>query len=99
MIDCSLISLKKRNTFLRSNTLVALLIGCNLNQLPSLGSYYDFMNRLWLRDFSLGRNALKHLYRYNFNRKSQKGQKLSRIYLKPERAQSVLILEFLMTIT
>lgn len=32
---------------LKSDRVLASLIGCSLNSLPPLGSYYDFMNRLW----------------------------------------------------
>ena len=74
MIDCGFTSLKKWYAFLRSDSLLAFLIGCNLDLLPSLGSYYDFINRLWLRNSTLERNARKHLYRYNFNRKPKKGK-------------------------
>ena len=74
IIDCGFSSLKKWYDFLRSDSLLAFLIGCDLKQLPSLGSYYDFMNPLWLHNSALERKALKHLYRYNFNRKPKKGK-------------------------
>lgn len=32
---------------LKSDRVLASLIGCPLNSLPPLGSYYDFMDRLW----------------------------------------------------
>lgn len=73
MIDCGFTSLKKWIALLHSDSLLAFLIGCDVNRLPSLTSYYDFINRLWLRNSSLERDALKHLYRYNFNRKPKKG--------------------------
>jgi len=35
---------------LAQDDLLALLIGCSPDALPPLGSYYDFINRLWLRN-------------------------------------------------
>lgn len=35
---------------LRSDDLLAMLIGCSPKHLPPLGSYFDFRNRLWLRN-------------------------------------------------
>ncbi len=89
MVDCGFISIKKWYTYLRSDSLLAFLIGCTVNQLPSLGSYYDFINRLWLRNSTLERNALKHLYRYNFNRKPKKG-KLKKGQKLPVRKPGVI---------
>lgn len=74
MIDCGFTSIKKWYAYLCSDSLLAFLIGCNLNQLPSFGSYYDFMNRLWLRSSTIERDALKKRYRYNFNYKPKKGK-------------------------
>ena len=34
-------------TRLKSDRVLASLVGCYVNSLPPLGSYYDFMNRLW----------------------------------------------------
>lgn len=89
MVDCGFTSIKKWHACLRSDSLLAFLIGCTVNQLPSLGSYYDFINRLWLRNSALERNALKHLYRYNFNRKPKKG-KLKRGQKLPVRKPGVI---------
>ena len=36
------------NSILPGNPVYSALIGCNCDNLPPLGSYYDFMNRLWL---------------------------------------------------
>lgn len=44
---------------LAADDLLAFLIGCTPGSLPPLGSYYDFMDRLWLQDpqfEKLGRN-------------------------------------------
>lgn len=39
---------------LKSDRVLASLLGCSVNSLPPLGSYYDFMDRLWTRpDHSL----------------------------------------------
>lgn len=89
MIDCGFTSLKKWYAILRSDSLLAFIIGCDSNQFPSLDSYYDFMNRLWLRNSTLERNALKHLYRYNFNRKP-KNEKLKKGEKLPVRKPGVV---------
>ena len=51
---------------LRSDHLLAMLIGCSPDQLPPLGSYFDFINRLWLCNpgfEKLGRKVLFPLIR------------------------------------
>lgn len=46
-----------------SDDLLVMLIGCSPNSLPPLGSYYDLINRLWLRDTSEDRLDQK-LHKY-----------------------------------
>lgn len=41
------LSLSKWVTNLKSDRLLATLIGCQCHSLPPLGSYYDFIDRLW----------------------------------------------------
>ena len=89
MMECGFTSIKKWYNYLRSDSLLAFLIGCHLSQLPSLGSYYDFINRLWLRNSTLEQNARKHLYRYNFNRKPKK-RKLKKGEKLPVRKPGVI---------
>ncbi len=61
MLDLGFTSLTNWVTELQSDDLLALLIGCPPQALPPLGSYFDFINRLWLQNpafESLGRNVL-----------------------------------------
>ena len=61
MLDQKFSSLTKWTIQLAGDDLLALLIGCSPDSLPPLGSYFDFINRLWLRntDFEkFGRNDL-----------------------------------------
>lgn len=50
---------------LKSDDLLALLIGCTPEALPPLGSYYDFIDRLWLRQKSIDRENRKRLRTFN----------------------------------
>ena len=49
---------------LKSDDLLALLIGSSPDSLPPLGSYYDFINRLWLSDPKGDKGINKKLFRY-----------------------------------
>ena len=65
---------------LNSDSLPALLIGCTPHSLPPLGSYYDFIDRLWLQDKQFQKSARKDLFPADKNRKPAnkpgKGKKL-----------------------
>ena len=54
---------------LNSDSLPALLIGCTPHSLPPLGSYYDFIDRLWLQDKQFQKSAGKDLFPADKNRK------------------------------
>ena len=79
LISCGLT--KWVNTILPLDPVYCALIGCSANDLPPLGSYYDFMNRLWLmkdrsrysrtKTFSASKNKKKP------EKPSGKGQKAS----------------------
>lgn len=61
MMDQKILSLTKWVEMLQTDDLLALMIGCFPYSLPPLGSYYDFINRLWLQNpefEKLGRNDL-----------------------------------------
>ncbi len=80
MLDQKFCSLDKWVHTLMSDDILATLIGCTTDSLPPLGSYYDFINRLWLQSEDtehLGRNDL---FSANKNSKPShkpaKGQKL-----------------------
>ncbi|GMQ60688.1 hypothetical protein AN1V17_50900 [Vallitalea sediminicola] len=72
MLDRHVTSLTKWVHLLKSDDLLALLIGCTTDSLPPLGSYYDFINRLWLRNPSLDKSEQKQLYNYPKNSKPRK---------------------------
>ena len=58
MLDRKYTSLTNWVAELQSDDLLAMLIGCPPDHLPPLGSYFDFIDRLWLRNpefQSLGR--------------------------------------------
>ena len=80
MLDCGFTSIDSWVTTLMNDDILAILIGCSADQLPPLGSYYDFIDRLWLRHKSLDKADRKHLYRFPKNKrpskKPGKGKKL-----------------------
>ena len=57
---------------LRSDDLLALMIGWSPDSLPPLGSYYDFIQRLWLRPLASQNNGRKDLFPFDKNKKSLK---------------------------
>lgn len=65
---------------LASDDLLAILIGCAPDSLPPLGSYFDFINRLWLQNPSSQKSGRKDLFPENKNKKPSskpgKGKKL-----------------------
>lgn len=65
---------------LNSDSLLAFFIGCTPYTLPPLGSYYDFIDRLWLQDKQFQKSARKDLFHADKNRKPAnkpgKGKKL-----------------------
>lgn len=65
---------------LRSDSLPAFLIGCTPHSLPPPGSYYDFIDRLWLQDEQFYKSGRKECFPADKNRKPSikpgKGKKL-----------------------
>ena len=65
---------------LASDDLLAFLIGCSPSSLPPLGSYFDFINRLWLQNPAFERLGRKDLFPAHKNlkpsKKPSKGEKL-----------------------
>ncbi len=57
---------------LRADSLLAALIGCSPDSLPPLGSYFDFMNRLWSQPQALQRTGRKDLFPADKNKKPSK---------------------------
>lgn len=64
MLDMGETSLTNWISTLRSDDILAILIGCSPSSLPPLGSYYDLINRLWLRNTSDDRFDQNKLYKY-----------------------------------
>lgn len=59
MLDLKVTSLTKWVEILASDDILTMLIGCSPDSLPPLGSYYDFIDRLWLQSTQyLGRKTL-----------------------------------------
>lgn len=69
MLDQKSFSLTSWVATLASDDLLATLIGCAPDSLPPLGSYYDFINRLWLRHHALDIAESKSLHSFPRNRK------------------------------
>ena len=80
MLDCRIYSIDLWVNTLMNDDILALLIGCKPDELPPLGSYYDFIDRLWLRHKKLDKSDRKHLYHFPKNKrpskKPGKGKKL-----------------------
>ena len=64
MLDRKQTSLTNWVHSLQYDDILCMLIGCTPDSLPPLGSYYDFINRLWLRDSSLDRADQKALWSF-----------------------------------
>ena len=58
MLDRGFTSLTNWIAELASDDLLAILIGCAPDSLPPLGSYFDFINRLWLQNPSSQKKLL-----------------------------------------
>lgn len=54
---------------LAHDDLLAILIGCSPDSLPPLGSYYDFINRLWLMNPALEKFGRKDTFPSGKNKK------------------------------
>jgi len=80
MLDRGFTSLSNWVNELASDDLLALLIGCTPDRLPPLGSYFDFINRLWLQTPDLEKSGRKDLFPECKNKKPPskpgKGKKL-----------------------
>lgn len=72
---------------LSSDRVLASLIGCVCDSLPPLGSYYDFMDRLWLipRSSFYGRNKLLPAFWHSHKPDRPKGKKQK----APERSPGI----------
>ena len=80
MLDQGFIGITAWVEKLSSDSLLAFLIDCTPHALPPLGSYYDFIDRLWLQDKQFQKSARKDLFSADKNRKPAnrpaKGKKL-----------------------
>ena len=64
MLDQQYTSLTAWVELLKSDDLFALLIGCSQDSLPPLGSYYDFINRLWLSDPASEKDLREKIFKF-----------------------------------
>ena len=62
MIDQKVSSLTNWCRKLRNDDLLAFLIGCSPDSLPPLGSYFDFLDRLWLQTKAFQKLGRKDLF-------------------------------------
>ena len=69
MLDRKFTSLTNWVAELKSDDLLALLISCLPGHLPPLGSYFDFINRLWLRNPEFELLGRKDLFPSDKNKK------------------------------
>ncbi len=69
MLDQGFTSITKWVEKLDSDSLLVFLIGCTPDSLPPLGSYYDFIDRLWLQDKQFQKCGRKDLFPANKNKK------------------------------
>lgn len=69
MLDQGFTSITAWVKKLSSDTLLAFLIGCSPDFLPPLGSYYDFIDRLWLQDKQFQKSGRKDLFPVGKNKK------------------------------
>ena len=80
MMDLGFTSIDRWHKHLQNDFILATLVGCTLDSLPPLGSYYDFMNRLWLRNPEFEKNGRNDLFSSSENQKPTqkpgKGKKL-----------------------
>lgn len=73
MIDQKETSITHWSNTLKHDACFAFMIGCTPDNTPSLGSHYDFINRLWLRKQAI--EETKKLYPYNKNHSKAKKPK------------------------
>ena len=80
MLDRKFTSLTNWVAELQSDDLLAMLIGCSPGHLPPLGSYFDFIDRLWLRNPEYEKLGRVDLFPASKNKKPSsrpgKGKKL-----------------------
>ena len=69
MLDRKFTSLTKWTAELSGDDLLAILIGCSPDSLPPLGSYFDFMNRLWLHNPDFEKSGRGDLFPAGKNKK------------------------------
>lgn len=72
MMDIDQISIKNWIHSLHHDPLLAFLIGCEPDSVPSLGSHYDFIDRLWLRSKEIQKRERKRKHKVNFFKKPKK---------------------------
>ena len=75
MLDLNITSVSAWVDKLKADHLLAYLIGCSPDSLPPLGSYFDFMDRLWLLKKNFQKLGRKDLFPKGKNRKPKKPAK------------------------
>ncbi len=77
MSELKIHSIPKWVRMLRSNRVLAYMIGLEPSQTPGVGSHYDLVNRLWLGNPEVEYESLHSLHNYNHKprKKFKKNQK------------------------
>lgn len=87
MLDLGITSITDWIQMLQGDNLLAFLIGCFLGFLSPLGSYYDFIDLLWLQKAKLQKLDRKDLFPSDKNKKLHK--KLGKDQKLPNRYSSI----------
>jgi hypothetical protein len=72
ILDCGFYSINLWVNTLMHDNILTILTGCSPDELPPLGSYYDLIDRLWLRHKNLDMADRKHLYHFPKNKRPSK---------------------------
>lgn len=70
MMDLGFTSIDCWQKYMQNDFILATLVGCTLASLPPLGSYYDFIDRLWLRNPEFEKNGRNDLFPSSKNKKT-----------------------------
>lgn len=70
MMDLRFTSIDCWQKYLQNDFILATLVGCTLDSLPPLGSYYDYIDRLWLHNPEFEKNGRNDLFPSSKNKKT-----------------------------
>ena len=79
---------------LQDDDLLAFLIGCTPDFLPHLGSYFDFLDRLWLQRQELQKLGRKELFPASKNAKPSKSPGKNKKLPNRHKRIKIIIIQF-----